>query len=219
MAEEQHQSALPINKAIVSERQVGGELDLEKLKNSLTKSSLWKANTLQRIENARADAADASKDTVLASFKQSLLKLVDQHWHAHTQNSAPVDTQDQDSQGASPDEDDSEAARREAKMQNAYTGVREALAVQVQEVVDVKRRLREQETTLQTRSDEIADLRQTIEELQAENSRLSEHHQGELEGRELQLSDLQDAYDQFQQQSDQLLNELEQENARLRIDK
>ncbi|MGI9236578.1 MAG: hypothetical protein ACR2QZ_04235 [Woeseiaceae bacterium] len=219
MAEEQHHSALPINKAMVSERQVGGELDLESLKNTLTKSSLWKANTLQRIEDTRAESSDDSKDAVLASFKQSLLKLVDQHWRAYTRKSASVDARDSDGQGTSLVDDDSEAARREAKMQNAYTGVRQALAVQVQEVINVKRQLREQETTLQTRRDEIANLRQTIEELQAENSRLSEHHKSELEGREVQLFDLQGAYDQFQQQSDQLLSELERENAQLRIDK
>lgn len=218
MAEDQHQSPLPINKAIVSERQVSGELDLDNLKSTLTKSSLWKANTLQRIENSRAESDDDNKDAALTSLKQSLLKLVDQHWRAYVRNSESVDAQDQESEGTSPVDEDSEAARREAKMQNAYTGVRQALTIQVQEVIKVKGRLREQETALQTRSDEIADLRQTIEELQAENSRLSDHHKSELEGREIQLFDLQGAYDQFQQQSDQLLNELEQENARLRID-
>lgn len=219
MAEEQHQSTLRINKAIVSERPVGGELDLQNLKNTLTKSSLWKANTLQRIEDTRAEAGDDGKDALLASLKQSLLKLVDHHWRAYAQKTAAAKVPEQATESASSADDDNEVARREAKMQNAYAGVRQALAVQVEEVIKVKRRLREQETVLQTRSDEIAELRQTIVELQSENSRLAEHHKGELEGRKVQLFDLQDAYDQFQQQSDQLLSELEQENARLRIDK
>ena len=63
---------------------------------------------------------------------------------------------------------------------------------------------------------EVARLRQAIVELEAENSRLIAEHQMALDARDADLENLQAAYDQFEQQSDELLDELDRQNARLR---
>ncbi len=75
---------------------------------------------------------------------------------------------------------------------------------------------RRQRATLRRRTDEIELLQQTIAKLEAENATLAARHQEELGAHRNELLEFQQAYDQFQQQSDSLLNELDQENERLR---
>ncbi|MGI9248214.1 MAG: hypothetical protein ACR2QI_04325 [Woeseiaceae bacterium] len=69
---------------------------------------------------------------------------------------------------------------------------------------------------LQRRSKEIERLQQKIEKLEAENVRLLAQHQEELDARSTELLEFQDAYNQFQRESDLLLNELVHENECLR---
>ena len=220
MAEEQRPSGLLISKAIRSEQQSSRDADLAKLEKSLAKRSLWKTNTLQRNENARSELNDGGKDAVLQSLKQSLLQLVDQHWQAFVRNSESTDEPQPASEPAAEDsesnvEEDADT-RRDLKIQNENTGMRKALALQVKEVIKARRRLREQEAVLQEHSQEIERLRQTISQLQDEKTSLSERHKDELNGQKIRLVELQEAYDQFQHQSDQLLSELDAENVRLR---
>ena len=94
--------------------------------------------------------------------------------------------------------------------------MRETLTVHVKEAIKARRSLREQAATLQERDEQIERLQQMISQLKAENTSLTTRHQSELNGTRNQFFDLQAAYDQFQKQSDQLLTELDQENARLR---
>lgn len=63
---------------------------------------------------------------------------------------------------------------------------------------------------------EVEQLRQAVEELEAENARLTMKFQGELEAQRDELQSIQEAYDQFEQQSDLLLSELDEQNERLR---
>lgn len=72
-------------------------------------------------------------------------------------------------------------------------------------------------TTLRRSSEEIERLKKIIAKLKAENDRLAVQRQEELGAHETELSEFQAAYDQFQQQSDILINELDQENERLRL--
>jgi predicted nuclease with TOPRIM domain len=69
---------------------------------------------------------------------------------------------------------------------------------------------------LQEKHEEIKQLRQTIAKLEAENARLIAKHERELDARRAELLDLKEAYDQFEQESDLLMNELEQKYERLR---
>jgi predicted RNase H-like nuclease (RuvC/YqgF family) len=69
---------------------------------------------------------------------------------------------------------------------------------------------------LDERNDEIERLRRAIAKLEDEKSRLDCAHRRELELHRAELKQLQDAYDQFEKESDSLLSELSQKNERLR---
>ena len=75
-----------------------------------------------------------------------------------------------------------------------------------------------QSPTLKDHVDEIERLQQRIAELEAENARLIAQRRNILEAQKIELLELQHANDQFQQESDLLLTELDQENRRLRIE-
>lgn len=75
-----------------------------------------------------------------------------------------------------------------------------------------------QSPTLKDHVDEIERLQQRIAELETENTRLIAQRRNILEAQKIELLELQHAYDQFQQESDLLLTELDQENRRLRIE-
>ena len=74
------------------------------------------------------------------------------------------------------------------------------------------------ERELKVRDEEIERLRETVLELQAEKAKLAQVHQEEIDTKTLELLDLQAAYEQFEQQSDVLLSELDQQNERLRAE-
>lgn len=71
---------------------------------------------------------------------------------------------------------------------------------------------------LDERNDEIERLRHAVSKLENEKSRLDLAHGRELELQRAELEELQEAYDQFEKESDSLLSELCQQNERLRDD-
>jgi len=71
---------------------------------------------------------------------------------------------------------------------------------------------------LRRRGEEIERLRRKIAALNKENARLTELHQDNLDAHRNELLEFQQAFEQFQQQSDMLLTELDQENERLRLE-
>jgi len=68
---------------------------------------------------------------------------------------------------------------------------------------------------LEKRDHEIERLRQAISSLENEKSQLDRSHQRELESHRAELERLQDAYGQFEKESDSLLSELDEQNERL----
>lgn len=96
--------------------------------------------------------------------------------------------------------------------------LRKELALHVEVAESARRRLRQQAATLRKRSDEIERLRQTIANLESKNANLTAEYQSERDAHKVEMLELQKAYDQFEQLSDQLLNELDQKNERLRIE-
>ena len=66
------------------------------------------------------------------------------------------------------------------------------------------------------RNEEIERLRRAVTRLENEVSRLDHAHQRELDERRAELQQLQDAYDEFEKESDSLLSELSEQNERLR---
>ena len=100
---------------------------------------------------------------------------------------------------------------------NTLQGIEDArIAGENDEAADPEER--RQTATLRRREDEIQQLQATILQLQAENAMLTAKHKEEVGAHANELMAFQQAYDQFQQQSDLLLNELDQENERLRIE-
>ena len=75
---------------------------------------------------------------------------------------------------------------------------------------------KEQSSGFAINSEEIERLRQTIVKLEAENARLTAEYEDELDAQRVELLEFQQAYDQFEQESDLVLKELEQKNERLR---
>ena len=71
---------------------------------------------------------------------------------------------------------------------------------------------------IEVRDEEIERLRETVLKLKAEKAQLAESHREEIDTKTLELLDLQAAYEQFEQQSDMLLSELDQQNERLRAE-
>ena len=69
---------------------------------------------------------------------------------------------------------------------------------------------------LDERNDEIERLQRAISKLEDEKSQLDSARQLETELHRAELRQLQDAYDQFEKESDSLLSELSQQNERLR---
>jgi hypothetical protein len=103
-------------------------------------------------------------------------------------------------------------------VQQALKIIRETLARHLKELKDARRQLREQSATLQRRNEEDEQLRQTIVKLEAEIANLTTEHRAERDARRVELLQFQKAYDQFEQQTDLVLNELHQQNERLRVE-
>ena len=68
---------------------------------------------------------------------------------------------------------------------------------------------------LEARNEEIQRLRHTVSRLENEKSRLDRAHRREVELHRAELESLQDAYNQFEKESDRLLAKLDRQNARL----
>ena len=69
---------------------------------------------------------------------------------------------------------------------------------------------------LEARNDEISRLRRALSKLRGEKSMQDRAPRRELELRQAELASLQDAYHQFEKESDSLLSELSRQNERLR---
>ncbi len=114
--------------------------------------------------------------------------------------------------------ENSDTTPGEACVQQALKRIRETLARHLKELKDARRQLHEQSATLQRRNEENEQLRQTIVKLEAEIANLTTEHRAECDARRVELLQFQKAYDQFEQQTDLLLNELHQQNERLRVE-
>jgi uncharacterized phage infection (PIP) family protein YhgE len=99
-----------------------------------------------------------------------------------------------------------------AKLEQGFTSISEDLAQQLQEA---RRQLRKQSMTLHRHSDKIRQMGETIVQLQNKNNGLIARQERELDARRVALVDFQVAYDQFEQESDQVLSELDKKYRRL----
>ena len=111
-----------------------------------------------------------------------------------------------------------DASSNESISRQETSAIREALALRTAEIRAATQKLREQSAVMRRRGAEIDRLRQAIVRLEAENTKLAEARQEELEARQAELSNLLAAYDQFEQESDAMLDELSQKNEKLRAE-
>lgn len=111
-----------------------------------------------------------------------------------------------------------ETSSEERIARQETSAIREALALRTAEIRAATRKLREQSAVMRRRAAEIDRLRQAIVRLEAENTKLVEARQEELEARQVELANLLAAYDQFEQESDAMLDELSQKNEQLRAE-
>ena len=111
-----------------------------------------------------------------------------------------------------------DATLRETCVQQAFKRIRETLARHLKELKDVRRQLRKQSATLQRRNEENKQLRQTIVKLETEMANMRTEHRAERDAQRVELLQFQEAYDQFEQQTDLVLDELQQKNERLRVE-
>ncbi len=74
------------------------------------------------------------------------------------------------------------------------------------------------DAALQEARMQIQRLQQTLIEFEAEHARLVADYKGKLADKNVQLANLQTAYDEFERQSDLLMHELDQQNERLRAE-
>jgi hypothetical protein len=218
MADKERSSGFAISNAIRAERQSSGMTDRSNLNDTLVKSPQWKKNALQRIETLRSgDSADPAT-AVLDTLKQSLLETVERHWQELVSNADANKKERLNDQSYKPAADNDATADPEDCLQKELDSLREASAVHEAEARDARRQLQEQSVTLQERKDENERLQQAIVKLEVENARLTVEHQDELDALRAEFLELHDAYEQFRQASDLLLDELDQENACLRAE-
>lgn len=190
MARKKSPSGHVVRNAVHSEKKSVAATDLSKLNEILVKSPQWKKNAMQGIEERRA--AEGLVDTDALQLKASLLDLIERHWLELAGRSNVRVRQSQDI-----DFGDSSAVNDEVASPNALKLTAE----------------------LEERNREIARLLERIGKLEAQNRKLREQHQREVDGRKNEVQLLRAAFSQFQRESDQLLSELDQENANLRSDR
>lgn len=121
-------------------------------------------------------------------------------------------------ESAQPGDKNGDATPREAHVQQAFKRIRKTLARHSKELKDTRRQLRKQSATLQRRNEENQQLRQTIVKLEAEIANMTTEQRTERDAQRVELLQFQEAYDQFEQQTDLVLNELDQQNERLRVE-
>lgn len=218
MADKERPSGFAISNAIRAERQSNGMTDRSNLNDTLVKSPQWKKNVLQKIETLRSDGPVNSATAVLDTLKQSLVEIVERHWQELVSNADAKSQQRLQHQSHSPAADNNATAEPDACLQKELASLREALAEHEAEARDARQQLLEQSVTLQERNEENERLQQAIVKLEVENARLTVERQDELDAKRAEFLELHDAYEQFRQASDLLLDELDQENARLRAE-
>jgi chromosome segregation ATPase len=164
-------------------------------------SAILRAIEAARRSKATADRSSSSiRDTLIKSpqWKKNTLQKIES-----TQSDENADTVD--------------TAPREARVRRAFKRLRERLARRLKELNDARRQLSEQSATLQRRSEEKEQLRRTIAKLEAEIENLTTEHRADRDARRVELLQFQEAYDQFEQQTDRVLDELHQQNEQLRV--
>ena len=203
MTEKQQSSERGLGDAIRAHRTTSDDIDLTSLNKTLVKSGLWKKLTLERIESARnGDAAGCDRE-VLQQLKAAMGDLVEQYWQDLVRSAANKIVHSSDAGSADPANED--------EVQREVTNARKLLAMHEATMKQARYRLYEQWACVYVRNKRIDSLANAI-------SRVKSRHARELDQQRKRYAKLQDAFEEFQQEADQLLVQLDGENLRLKAD-
>lgn len=201
MTEKQQSNERGLSDAIRAQRNANGDTDLTSLNKTLTKSGLWKKLTLERIESSRNGDTDGTDREVLQQMKLAMGDVVEKFWQDLVRSAvARIDRSD-DPGSASPANDDD--VKREV------TNARKLLAMHESTMQRARYRLYEQWAQVYVHDKRIENLKATIHAL-------GYTHTQEIEQQRHRYSKLQYAFDEFQKEADQLLDELDRENLLLK---
>lgn len=190
-----------LSDAIRAQRTSGDETDLTRLNKTLVKSGLWKKLTLERIESSRDGNTDDADREILNKLKAAMGDIVEQYWQDLVRSAAAKIAHTPEPGTADPANDDD--IRREV------TNARKLLALHEAAMRQAGHRLYEQWARVYVRS-------KRIDSLVSRMATLQRTHARELEEQRARYSNLQLAFDEFQQQADLLFDELDRENLRLK---
>lgn len=190
-----------LSDAIRAQRPSGEETDLTRLNKTLVKSGLWKKLTLERIEASRNGVADDADREILNELKVAMGDIVEQYWQDLVRSAAAKVDHTPEAGTADPANDDD--------IKREVTNARKLLALHEATMRKARYRLYEQWAHVYVRSKRIDCLVAGIAELKTT-------HAQELEQQRANYSNLQLAFEEFQQQADLLLDELDTENLRLK---
>lgn len=203
MTDKQQSSRRDLSDAIRSHRAADSDSDLTALNKTLVKSGLWKKLTLERIESSRNGDADGSDREVLQRLKAAMGDVVEKFWQDLVRSAADRITHTSDADSASPANDDD--------VQREITNAKKLLAMHEATMREARFRLYEQWARVYVRNKRIDSLADAMTAMQSAHSQ-------ELGQQRTRYAKLQEAFDEFQKEADQLLDQLDRENFRLKAD-
>lgn len=116
------------------------------------------------------------------------------------------------------DDDPAEIEQEQQTESDDQRQIRKLLALHVAEMKVARRKSHKQLAALYVREQKLDRLQQKVRRLEADQRKVQKVYQHEMETKHAEYMDLHDAYAQFQNQSDLLLDELDRENSRLKED-
>lgn len=218
LADDEKSPGSAIGSAIQAAKAAAAKSDRADLNKTLVKSSEWKKNTLAASESGQSTNQADEMPAFMDALKLSLLELLERHWQELITNADPSAYEQLRRNQDDPAAEKDSASSLDSEMQKELEGLRKTATLYSEEIASVKRLLHKKSEKLETRSEEIKRLRQMIAQLKADNARLAAEHKDELEAHRAEMLELQAAYDQFEQQSDLILIELEQQNEQLQVE-
>lgn len=179
------------------------QADLTVLDRTLVKSGRWKKLALERIESVRNGTADVAGQEIIEQLKSDMGELVDQVWQDLVRTAVAKND-------SSADPANDEDVKREA------TNARKLLALHEATMKNARHRLYEEWARVYVSGKRIETLAIRIGALEAENDTLKSAHGAELAREQEKYLELHGAFEEFRQEADQLLDELDSENIRLK---
>ena len=189
--------------AIRAQRTSADGTDLDSIDRTLVKSGLWKKLTLERIESARGGGTAGGAREILRQVKLAMGDVVERFWPDLVRSAAAQSDHAEGQRLANPANDDD--ARREA------TNARKLLALHESTMRSARRRLYEQWARVYVHGKRIDSLLARISGIESTHSRAIEEQRD-------RYAKLEDAFDEFQKEADQLLDRLDRENLLLKAE-